>query len=173
MLERGTLRGPTAGVPAARGQPPPPRARLIRVISACAILLSMAGCQAVPPLPDLPGEQTGPETQAVPTALSAAGFEVTPVRYRPVPAAYLHAPVTAMSIGEESLAIWEYPSPDAAADDAQRISPRGVDSGFMELGSEARWFRRNRLIVLYLGTDPKLRALLRERLGQTFVGPPA
>jgi len=147
--------------------------RLLRFVWAWVIVLGMAGCQAVPPLPDLPGDQTGPETRALLAALSAAGFEATPSQYRPVPAPYLHAPVTALSIGEESLAIWEYPNPDAAADDSQRISPRGVDGGFMELGSEARWFRRDHLLVLYLGTDPKLRSLLREHLGQTFVGPPA
>ncbi len=107
------------------------------------------------------------------TALAAAGFKATPSQHQPVPAPYLHAPVTAVTIGEESLAIWEYPNPDAAADDAQRISPRGVDGGFFELGSEARWFTRERLLVVYLGTSSALRALLRERLGQTFVGPPA
>lgn len=112
---------------------------------------------------NFPGAQTGRETQALLTALAAADFKATPSQYQPVPAPYLHAPVTAVTIGEESLAM----------NDAQRISPRGVDGAFLALGSEARWFKRDRLLVLYLGRSSALRAMLRERLGHTFVGPPA
>ena len=124
-------------------------------------------------MPGLPGSSPGPETTHLLEALAQAGFAFEPAQYEPAPAQYLHAPVTAVHSGDESLAIWEYPNPEAAADDGLRISPRGVDGGFMELGTEARWFRRGRLLVLYLGIDPKLRAALRQALGQTFVGPAA
>lgn len=148
--------------------------RFVGGVCAWAIVVCVAGCQpASPPVANFPGAQTGRETQALLTALAAADFKATPSQYQPVPAPYLHAPVTAVTIGEESLAIWEYPNAEAAADDAQRISPRGVDGAFLELGSEARWFKRDRLLVLYLGRSSALRAMLRERLGHTFVGPPA
>jgi hypothetical protein len=77
--------------------------------------------------------------------------------------------VVAVKVGGESLAIWEYPNPGAAADDGQRVSPRGIDGGFHELGSEAKWFLHGRVLVLYFGVEPTLRALLEETLGPIFV----
>lgn len=136
------------------------------------LLSSAAACQAPPTVPPgLPGTQVGPDTAKLLEALGAAGATFTPAKHPPVPAPYLRAPVTAVDAGDDSLAIWEYPNPDAAADDSRRISSRGVDGGFMELGSEARWFRRDRLLVLYLGTDARVRSVLVRELGQTFVGP--
>ena len=77
--------------------------------------------------------------------------------------------MAAVTVSGESLAIWEYPNPEAAADDGQRVSPRGIDGGFHELGTEAKWFLHSRLLVLYIGIQPKLRALLQEALGSIFV----
>jgi hypothetical protein len=101
--------------------------------------------------------------------LTAAGFEIEPDQYEPIPAQYLRAPVTAVKVSGESLAIWEYPNPGAATDDGQRVSPQGIDGGFHELGTEAKWFLHGRLLVLYIGITPNLRALLEEALGPIFV----
>ena len=104
-----------------------------------------------------------------PQMFAAAGFKIEPDQYQPVPGQYLRAPVAVVKVSGESLAIWEYPNPGAAADDGQRVSPRGIDGGFHELGSEAKWFLRGRLLVLYLGAEPELQALLEQTLGPIFV----
>lgn len=136
------------------------------------VLAGIAACQTSPPAPPgLPGTGMGRDTATLVESLTAVGFGFKPSQYPPVPAPHLHAPVTEVDAGDESLAIWEYPNADAAAGDARRISPRGVDGGFMELGSDARWFRRDRLLVLYLGTDRRMQTALSETLGPPFVGP--
>ena len=95
---------------------------------ATAVLVGVAGCQGeAPKLPDLPGTTVGPETKALLAQLTAAGFTIEQDKYEPVPARYLRAPVVAVKVGGESLAIWEYPNPGAAADDGKRVSPRGID----------------------------------------------
>jgi len=124
-------------------------------------------------MPAVPGTTVGSETAELLSVLVDAGFAFTPASYQPVPAKYLHAPVVALRRGEESLAVWEYPTPAAAGDDRRRVSTRGIDGAFLELGSEARWFLRGRLLVLYLGADPALRAFLLRSLGQPVVGPAA
>ena len=141
---------------------------------AIVVLLGASACQAESPrLPGLPGSETGPETARLLATLASAGFTFCAAEYQPLPAQYLHAPVTALKSGDESLAIWEYPTGEAAADDRQRVSTRGVDGAFLDLGSESRWFLQGRLLVLYLGVDPALRADLLRSLGQTVVGPAA
>jgi hypothetical protein len=122
-------------------------------------------------MPELPGTWMGPETTQLLGALAEAGIIFGPASHQPVPATYLHAPVTALRRGDESLAVWEYPTPDAAADDRQRVSASGIDGCCLELGSEARWFLHGRLLVLYLGGDPALRGALIRALGPTIVGP--
>ncbi|MGE4084320.1 MAG: hypothetical protein AB7H93_15065 [Vicinamibacterales bacterium] len=137
-------------------------------------LLGAVACRGESPkMPGLPGTTVGPETTRLLAALADAGFTFNAAAYQPVPATYLHAPVTALQHGDESLAVWEYPTPDAASDDRQRVSTSGIDGCCLELGSEARWFLHGRLLVLYLGVDPALRAALRRSLGQTVVGPAA
>ena len=137
---------------------------------ATAVLVGVAGCQReAAVLPALPGTTLGPESKALLATIAAAGFKIEPDEFEPVPARYLRAPVSAVKVGGESLAIWEYASPGAATDDGQRVSPRGIDGGFHELGTEAKWFLRGRLLVLYLGAEPGLQALLEQTLGPIFV----
>jgi len=137
---------------------------------ATAVLVGVGGCQGeAPKLPGLPGTTVGPETTALLAQLTAAGFTIEQDKYEPLPARYLRAPVVAVKVGGESLAIWEYPNPGAAADDGQRVSPRGIDGGFHELGTEAKWFLHGRVLVLYIGVEPTLRALLEKTLGPIFV----
>lgn len=137
-------------------------------------LLGAVACQGESPRPpELPGRAVGLETTQLLAALAEAGFTFTPASYQPVPARYLHAPVTALQRGDDSLAVWEYATPEAAADDRQRVSTSGIDGCCLELGSEARWFLRGRLLVLYLGGDPALRTALLRALGPTVVGPAA
>ena len=122
-----------------------------------AVLVGATGCETIAPtLPDVPGTIPGPGTTSLLAKLTDAGFRIEPDRYTPVPAKYLHASVAAYVVNGESLAIWEYSNPDAAADDGRRVSPQGIDGGFHELGTEAKWFRHGRLLVLYVGTDPGL-----------------
>lgn len=122
-------------------------------------------------MPDVPGATVGPETMQLLATLAEAGFTFTPASFQPVPATYLHAPATALQRADESLAVWEYATPEAAADDRQRVSTSGIDGCCLELGSEARWFLHGRLLVLYLGVDPALRTALLRALGPAAVGP--
>jgi hypothetical protein len=145
-----------------------------RAIGIAIVLLGATACRnEAPERPALPGSQVGQETIRLVAALVEAGFVFRPAGYEPAPAPFLHAPVTALMHEDESLAIWEYATPEAAADDRQRISVRGVDGSFLELGSEARWFLRGRVLVLYIGANPTLRAVLVRVLGPTVVGPAA
>jgi len=133
------------------------------------VTLASLACEGDrPPPPAAPGTVLGKETAPLVETLVRAGYTLETSRYRPVPADYLRAPVAAYVVNDESLAIWEYPSPEAAADDGARVSPRGIDGGFHELGTAAQWFRRGRLLVLYVGTDERLRRLLIEALGPAF-----
>ena len=52
---------------------------------------------------------------------------------------------------------------------ALRWSARGIDGGFDHLGTEAKWFLKGRLVVLYIGVHPGLRAWLVGVLGAAFV----
>lgn len=87
----------------------------------------------------------------------------------PVTSGRLRAPRAAFKVNGEALVVWEFPNPEAAADESKRVSARGVDGGFDELGSEAKWFLKGRLLVLYIGVSPQLQALLLDSLGSAIV----
>ena len=137
---------------------------------AVAFLGGALACRADrPELPQLPGTTVGPETTKLLAKLTVAGFEIKPDPSKAVPARYLRAPVTAVKDAGESLAVWESRTQGPPRTDGRRVSPRGIDGGFLELGTEAKWFLRGRGLVLYIGVNPKLRALLEEALGPVFV----
>lgn len=120
-------------------------------------------------MPELPGKTLGPDTQALLAAIGKAGFQVEPDSAPPATIGRLRAPKAAYKVGGESLVVWEYPNPGAAADDSKRVSARGIDGGFDHLGTEAKWFLKGRLVVLYIGVHPGLRAWLVGVLGAAFV----
>jgi hypothetical protein len=86
-----------------------------------------------------------------------------------------------VTINGEPVDVYEYATTVEAALDAGRISADGstFSSGFGPIGGSAaivefvappHWFRQGRVIVLYVGRDTDVLALLKDVLGAQFAG---
>ena len=73
--------------------------------------------------------------------------------------------------GPSRLTIFEYPSEAAAAADAAAVSADGQPTPSVRISwvSTPRFYRQDRLIVLYVGCDLEVAAALGKVLGQPFV----
>jgi hypothetical protein len=72
----------------------------------------------------------------------------------------------------DAVQVFEYPSPAAAEKDAARVSPDGRTIGTTKphwLGPP-HFYRKDTLIVLYLGDDREVLRALEARLGRQFAG---
>ncbi len=111
-------------------------------------------------------------------ALTAEGLSVAAVG--PVSDDVFSAPRRMIKVGEESVFVWEYPSPFIAHNDASSVSTTGsmVCRGFPFLGQCAiydwvdvpHWYSSVRLIVLYVGHNPTIVGALAGVLGPQFAG---
>ena len=75
-------------------------------------------------------------------------------------------------VGDELVQIYEYVSAEAAEQEAASVSRTGSSVGVTMIHWVAtpHFFRKDRLIVLHVGKDPKVLAVLRELLGPQFAG---
>ena len=100
------------------------------------------------------------------------------VREEPTGDGFLSVESKAVWVGENLLSVYEYPSNKDMEKDAQHIHPGGASFDFPEEGRSAKvswasyphFFKKDLLIVLYVGEDEELVGFLREHLGEPFAG---
>jgi hypothetical protein len=79
-----------------------------------------------------------------------------------------------LSIAGEDVHVFEYATADRAAEEASRIPPAGSPIGSHQIAwiDPPRFYRKDQLIVLYIGTNLDVVRALDEVLGQPFAGRP-
>jgi hypothetical protein len=77
-----------------------------------------------------------------------------------------------LAVGGEHVQVFEYPTPDAAAAEAARISPDGMSVGTAKIHwlGPPHFYRSGKLLVLYIGTDKAVQRALESALGPQFAG---
>ncbi len=90
-----------------------------------------------------------------------------------IPQPWSDVPGRRLEVAGETVQVFEYSSPNDAAQQADRISPDGTTIGphRVEWVEPARFYRIGRLIVLYVGSAPTVREALEAVLGAPFAGP--
>ncbi len=74
------------------------------------------------------------------------------------------------------LNVWEFEDIISTDNEAKYVNPQGFGMDRPEFGIRVRWastphfFKRGKIIVLYVGTDKKILALLNSMLGEQFAG---
>jgi hypothetical protein len=79
---------------------------------------------------------------------------------------------TRLSVGGDDVHVFQYPTADEAIREAAHISPAGSPIATTQVTwmSPPRFYRKDRLIVLYVGTDPAVARALEGLLGRPFAG---
>lgn len=75
-------------------------------------------------------------------------------------------------VNGQSVHVFEYPDSDSASSDAARVAPSGTPIGATQITwvDPPRFYLRGRLMVLYVGRDEDVSAILETVLGQAFAG---
>lgn len=120
-----------------------------------------------------PGTRTSPSQSSVASltsALGARGLDVKPADRIRQP--FFSVPATVFTVDGDDLQVYEYPSSAAAASDAAKISPSGTSVGTAMVNWMQRphVFRRDNLIVIYIGNSAKVRQALAAELGPQIAG---
>jgi hypothetical protein len=115
----------------------------------------------------------GSETQALSNALQAAGAEV--VRGETIPRSsspFFAVESVRLIVDGQSVWVWEYATTRLARRDAALVSDDGfrIGNSFVDWIGPPHFFHSSRLIVLYVGDDESLLALVRGILGPQFAG---
>jgi hypothetical protein len=103
-------------------------------------------------------------------ALRAAGAAVEPTGEMEQP--FLSVPAQQIMVNGGNVQVFEYPSADAAAADAAQISPDGSSTSTTMITwiEPPHFYRNDRLLVLYIGSDEATQELLTSLLGPQFAG---
>lgn len=133
-------------------------------------VLGACHSSACDPLADCPASGD-PDVAA---ELAARGFDVrtagTEAR------GYMSVPADLIEADGQTIELFTYASPGAATRETERIGPDGgtfYDGNrvtYIEWVAPPRFYRRNRVIVLYVGDHSPLVDALREVLGAPFAG---
>lgn len=85
---------------------------------------------------------------------------------------FFSTPARIMNINGEGVQIFEFTQVSAADKEAMLVSPNGMTIGTSKPSWMAppHFFRRGRLLVLYLGTDQQILKILHAALGKQFAG---
>jgi hypothetical protein len=142
--------------------------RLLEVILALAVV---AGCQGTSPSSPTPSRIDGVE--GLVSDLSASGASARAAGT--FTADPLPGQGTLLCVGQEAVRVYSYASPEERAQVAARIDPRDpskVGTAIVEWTGSPRFWQRDRILVLYLGSDAATEALLTAVLGQPFARGP-
>ncbi len=109
--------------------------------------------------------------ESVAAALRAGGF---PVRLADdtITQPFFAVSARVLVIGDADLQVYQYPTSNAAAADAAKISPSGSPIGT----SMPNWmrpphiYRNDKLILIYLGDDRRVRSALEAQAGPQIAG---
>ncbi len=128
--------------------------------SAC---LSRGTAERLPSLRPLPAEELAKR-------LRARGLQVEYANAIEQP--FFAAPGTVYTVEGADLQIFVYSTESAAAADASRIAPSGRSVGTSAVGwiAPPHIFRKGPMIVIYLGSDSRIRGELAAALGNQIAG---
>ena len=138
----------------------------------CSALSVLVGCGG--PNPAAPNPTTQDPYQAFVKQLRAAGASVVENNEKFAPG--FSGEVHRLTVNGSSVDVYVYATPEDASADAARITPDGGtflgdNSGtIFERSAPPHFYKKNRLIVLYVGTDSQLLGLLTSLLGPQFAG---
>lgn len=136
-----------------------------------AAMMILAGLQtAAPPRPTVPG------AAALVRALRSEGVMAARrgrVSHEAFP--FFAPRATRLSVAGEDVHVFEFPSADAAGRESSHISPGGSPIGAHQITWMAppRFYRKDRLIVLYVGSNLEVAQALESILGPPFPARPA
>ncbi len=79
--------------------------------------------------------------------------------------------ISGSGTGPADIQSFDYASSDAASADAGQIQPNGrIKSVSVDWIAPPHFFRKERVLVIYVGTDPAVVSVLRELLGPPLAG---
>ena len=78
----------------------------------------------------------------------------------------------ALTVDGENVQVFQYPTAEAARKEAARVSPdgSGVGTSMMSWVGPPHFYRKDNLIVIYVGDNSKVTGALRSSLGTQFAG---
>ncbi|MCA1611072.1 MAG: hypothetical protein LC780_09475 [Acidobacteria bacterium] len=90
----------------------------------------------------------------------------------PLDSAVFAVPGSVYTVNGDDLQMFVYPTESAALTDSLRIAPSGGTVGTTAIGwiAPPHIFRRGPLIVVYLGSDARIREALSAELGNQIAG---
>lgn len=102
--------------------------------------------------------------------LRAQGWTVEPTG--PISQPFFPIPGQALRVNEHDIQVFEFEDPSAAKSQAEEISPDGMTIGntVIQWIAPPHFFLSGKILVLYLGTDPKLLEQLEALLGKQIAG---
>jgi len=139
-----------------------------------ALIVTTAGLFACGSSPVTPGdlELPGPETKQLSAALQRKGATAEVAEIMPRDFMPFSVPAARVLVNGNSVHVFEYATVSAADAEAARVSADGSSIGNTQVlwVSTPHFFRRDRLIVLYVGTDDRIIQMLASLLGPQFAG---
>jgi hypothetical protein len=128
----------------------------------------MAACHAVLIVAEArPG---GASAKTLLSALRTSGLE--PRQVDRITPAFFSMPATVYQIRDGELQVYEFPTEERAAREAETVSADGSSVGSSKVLWKAppHFFRAGALLVLYLGSDEQVLDVLRAKIGPQFAG---
>ena len=140
-------------------------------VRALAVMLAVtiAGCAHGTPA----GPSGSMSADSLRRDLQAQGLTVTSNGTAPADAfPFFTVRATRLMVGSEAVNVFEYATAALAAGDAAKVAPSGSPIGTSQVSwiSPPRFYRKDRLIVLYVGTDLTVARALESVLGKPFAG---
>lgn len=133
------------------------------------VLLALAGCAHGTPA----GPSGSMSADSLRRDLQAQGLTVTSSGSAPADAfPFFTVRATRLMVGSEAVNVFEYATAGLAAGDAATVAPSGSPIGTSQVMwiSPPRFYRKDRLVVLYVGTDLTVARALEAVLGKAFAG---
>lgn len=141
-------------------------------LSATPLLFYFAACAAngtdrvtAPPA----SIETGLDYSSLVARLREGGLRVEPAGE--IQQSFFTPRARVIRINDEEAQVYEYAGEQSAASEASRVSPNGSIGGSMPMWiAPPHFFRKGRVIVLYLGSDSDTLGKVREVLGPELAG---
>lgn len=148
------------------------RLRTIAALTCLIVVIITAACDTGPSATP-PSSHGGPvrDQPSLIDALRASGLTVNPVVKVQQPV--LSGTGDTVQVNSETIQVYEYSDAKAAQDDASKVQPNGTVPGVsVTWPGQPHFYLKERIVVIYPGTDQKVLTALEAALGKPFaVGP--
>lgn len=145
------------------------RLHTIAALACLTVVLVATACDAGPSS-NPPASHGGPvqDQPSLIDALRASGLTVNPVAK--VSQQVLSGSGETVQVNSETIQVYEYPDAKAAQDDAANVQPNGTVPGVtVTWPGQPHFYRKERIIVIYPGTNQTVLTALESALGKPFV----